>query len=73
MKLGALGVPAYRTYSLKELEDATNNFDTSAFINDGPYSQVWQNLQLQNVKYIVPELSLFSANLPECSYMDCGS
>ncbi|KAL1821162.1 hypothetical protein ACET3Z_016031 [Daucus carota] len=42
MKLGALGVPAYRTYSLKELEDATNNFDTSAFINDGPYSQMYK-------------------------------
>lgn len=42
IKLGALGVPPYRTYSLKELEDATHNFDTSAFINDGPYGQMYR-------------------------------
>lgn len=40
MKLGALGVPTYRTFSLKDLEDATNNFDTSTFVDEGSYGQV---------------------------------
>lgn len=40
MKLGALGLPAYRTFSLEELEEATNNFDTSAFIGEGCQGQV---------------------------------
>lgn len=40
MKLGALGLPAYRTFSLEELEEATNNFDTSAFMGEGSQGQV---------------------------------
>ena len=40
MKLGALGLPAYRTFSLEELEDATNNFDTTAFMGEGSQGQV---------------------------------
>ncbi|KVH90537.1 Leucine-rich repeat-containing protein [Cynara cardunculus var. scolymus] len=35
MKLGTLGVPAYRAFSLEELEEATNSFDTSAFMGKG--------------------------------------
>jgi hypothetical protein len=42
MKLGALGLPAYRTFSLEELEEATNNFDTSAFMGEGSQGQVMQ-------------------------------
>ncbi|WOG81977.1 hypothetical protein DCAR_0101136 [Daucus carota subsp. sativus] len=40
MKLGALGAPAYQAFSLKDIEDATNNFDTSTFVLEGSYSQV---------------------------------
>lgn len=40
MKLGALGLPAYRTFSLGELEEATGNFDTSAFMGEGSQGQV---------------------------------
>ncbi|KAH7675240.1 Non-specific serine/threonine protein kinase protein [Dioscorea alata] len=36
-KLGALGVPAYRSFSLEELEAATNNFATSAFMGEGSH------------------------------------
>ncbi|WOG91030.1 hypothetical protein DCAR_0310278 [Daucus carota subsp. sativus] len=41
MKLGALGAPAYRAFSLKDIEDATNNFDTSTFVDEGSYSQMY--------------------------------
>ena len=40
MKTGELGLPAYRTFSLEELEEATNNFDTSAFMGEGSHGQV---------------------------------
>lgn len=40
MKVGELGLPAYRTFSLEELEEATNNFDTSAFMCEGSHGQV---------------------------------
>lgn len=40
MKLGALGLPAYRTFSLEELEYATNNFESSAFMGEGYQGQV---------------------------------
>lgn len=40
MKLGTLGVPPYRTFSLEELEEATNCFDTSTFMSEGSHGQV---------------------------------
>lgn len=40
MKLGALGLPSYRTFSLDELEEATNNFDTSTFMGES-HGQVY--------------------------------
>ncbi|XP_068649711.1 probable inactive leucine-rich repeat receptor-like protein kinase At3g03770 [Aristolochia californica] len=42
MKLGALGLPAYRTFSLEELEEATNNFDTSSFMGEGSHGQMYR-------------------------------
>ncbi|KAL0727509.1 hypothetical protein Bca4012_023602 [Brassica carinata] len=40
MKLGALGLPAYRTFSLEELEYATNKFESFAFMDEGSQGQV---------------------------------
>ncbi|KAK8591387.1 hypothetical protein V6N13_031433 [Hibiscus sabdariffa] len=42
MKLGALGLPPYRTFSLEDLEDATNNFDTTAFMGEGSQGQMYR-------------------------------
>ncbi|KAK1582249.1 hypothetical protein Q3G72_013265 [Acer saccharum] len=42
MKLGALGLPAYRTFSLEEIEEATNNFNTSAFMGEGSQGQMYR-------------------------------
>ncbi|XP_010266686.1 PREDICTED: probable inactive leucine-rich repeat receptor-like protein kinase At3g03770 isoform X2 [Nelumbo nucifera] len=42
MKLGALGLPSYRTFSLEELEEATNNFDTSTFMGEGSHGQIYR-------------------------------
>lgn len=48
MKLGALGLPAYRTFSLEELEEATSNFDTSTFMGEGSHGQVCQFTSMNN-------------------------
>ncbi|CAL9041306.1 unnamed protein product [Musa banksii] len=42
MKLGELGVPPYRSFSLEELEAATNNFDTSSFMGEGSHGQMYR-------------------------------
>ncbi|KAF6174760.1 hypothetical protein GIB67_031284 [Kingdonia uniflora] len=42
MRLGALGLPAYRTFSLEELEEATNNFNTSTFLGEGSHGQMYK-------------------------------
>ncbi|KAG0466080.1 hypothetical protein HPP92_017660 [Vanilla planifolia] len=42
MKLGALGIPPYRSFSLDELEAATNNFDISTFIGEGSLGQMYR-------------------------------
>ncbi|KAL6988659.1 hypothetical protein U1Q18_014415 [Sarracenia purpurea var. burkii] len=41
-KLGALGLPSYRTFSLEELEEATDNFDTLTFLDDGSHGQMYR-------------------------------
>ncbi|CAN1246105.1 Probable inactive leucine-rich repeat receptor-like protein kinase At3g03770 [Linum grandiflorum] len=41
-KLGTLGLPAYRTFSLEEIEDATNNFESSAFIGESSQGQMYK-------------------------------
>ncbi|KAG9452081.1 hypothetical protein H6P81_004985 [Aristolochia fimbriata] len=42
MKLGGLGLPAYRTFSLEELEEATSNFDTYSFMGEGSHGQMYK-------------------------------
>ncbi|XP_039006148.1 probable inactive leucine-rich repeat receptor-like protein kinase At3g03770 [Hibiscus syriacus] len=42
MNTGALGLPAYRTFSLEELEVATNNFDTTAFMGEGSQGHMYR-------------------------------
>ncbi|CAN8269851.1 unnamed protein product [Cochlearia groenlandica] len=42
MKLGGLGLPTYRTFSLEELEYATNNFESSAFMGEGSQGQIYK-------------------------------
>ncbi|KAI3822656.1 hypothetical protein L1987_10251 [Smallanthus sonchifolius] len=42
MKLGTLGVPPHRAFSLEELEEATNGFDTSTFMGEGSHGQMYR-------------------------------
>ncbi|KAG5232861.1 inactive leucine-rich repeat receptor protein [Salix suchowensis] len=52
MKLGALGLPAYRTFSLEELEEATNNFNTSAFMGDRSQGKIHRG-RLKDGSFVV--------------------
>lgn len=51
MKLGALGLPAYRTFSLEELEEATGNFDTYTFMGEGSHGQMYRG-QLKDGSFV---------------------
>ncbi|KAJ9554902.1 LOW QUALITY PROTEIN: hypothetical protein OSB04_009516 [Centaurea solstitialis] len=51
MKLGTLGIPAYRAFSLEELENATNSFDTSAFMGEGSHGQMYRG-RLRDGSYV---------------------
>nr|XP_043613382.1 probable inactive leucine-rich repeat receptor-like protein kinase At3g03770 [Erigeron canadensis] len=42
MKLGTLGIPPYRAFSLEELEEATNSFDSSTFMGEGSHGQMYR-------------------------------
>lgn len=39
MKMGA-NLPAYRTFALEELKEATNNFGPSTFMGEGSHGEV---------------------------------
>ncbi|KAK1429315.1 hypothetical protein QVD17_11521 [Tagetes erecta] len=51
MKLGTVGVPPHRTYTLEELEEATNGFDTSTFMGETSHDQMYRG-QLNDGSYI---------------------
>ncbi|CAA2949318.1 probable inactive leucine-rich repeat receptor kinase At3g03770 [Olea europaea subsp. europaea] len=42
IKLGALGIPPYRTFVLDELKEGTNNFDASNLIGEETHGQVYK-------------------------------
>ncbi|KAL1545959.1 putative inactive leucine-rich repeat receptor-like protein kinase [Salvia divinorum] len=51
MKIGGLGLPSYRTFSLEELEEATNNFHSSTLIGQGSRGQMYRG-QLRDGSYV---------------------
>ncbi|KAI7728706.1 hypothetical protein M8C21_019077 [Ambrosia artemisiifolia] len=51
MKLATLGIPPYRTFSLEELEEATNGFHTSTFIGEGSHGQMYRG-QLRDGSFV---------------------
>ncbi|GAA0139432.1 transmembrane signal receptor [Lithospermum erythrorhizon] len=51
MKLGAVSVPAYKVFSLEELEEATNNFASSSFVGEGSSGQVYRG-ELNNGVFV---------------------
>lgn len=46
-KLGAVGLPTYRSFSLEEIEAATNYFDTASLMGEDSYGKMYRG-QLKN-------------------------
>lgn len=40
MRLASVGLPPYRIFTAEEIEDATNNFDSSNLLGEGSQGQV---------------------------------
>jgi hypothetical protein len=62
VKLGALGIPAYRSFSLVELEAATDNFEVSSLMGQDAHGQVNHVLIVAaffNFGVVVPENVFF--------------
>ncbi|KAG2640153.1 hypothetical protein PVAP13_2KG072500 [Panicum virgatum] len=57
VKLGALGIPAYRSFSLVELEAATNNFEVSCLLGQDAHGQVAAESPLEPSKFLVCEMA----------------
>ncbi|CAI8613655.1 unnamed protein product [Vicia faba] len=51
-KFGALGLPNYKSFSLEEIEAATNNFDTASFMGEDSYGEMYKG-QLKNGSCVV--------------------
>lgn len=64
MKLATVGLPSYRTFSLEEIEEATNNFDTASFMGESSHGQVSICLELTSI-YKEPEFPL------KLAFSDC--
>ncbi|KAL8170497.1 hypothetical protein V2J09_022301, partial [Rumex salicifolius] len=51
MKLGPLGLPAYRNFALEEIKEATENFDESMLIGEGSLGPVYKG-KLANETFV---------------------
>ncbi|XVF57837.1 hypothetical protein PTKIN_Ptkin07bG0014700 [Pterospermum kingtungense] len=51
VKLGAQGAPLCRLFSLEELKEATNNFDSSMFMGEGSTGKLYKG-RLENGTYV---------------------
>lgn len=49
MKLGTQGSPVSRLFSLEELEEATNNFDSSMFMGESPAGKVSSKVKTEEL------------------------
>lgn len=62
-KLGALGIPAYRTFSLDELEMATSKFASAAFMGEGSQGQMYRG-QLNDGSFVAIRCLKLKENHP---------
>lgn len=66
VKLGALGIPAYRTFSLEELEGATNYFNSTAFMGEGSHGQMYRGQLRDGSLVAIRCLKLKQSYTTEC-------
>ncbi|XP_061343342.1 probable inactive leucine-rich repeat receptor-like protein kinase At3g03770 [Gastrolobium bilobum] len=51
-KFGAVGLPTYRSFSLEDIQAATNNFDTASLVGEDSYGQMYRG-QLKNGTFVL--------------------
>ncbi|XP_059639640.1 probable inactive leucine-rich repeat receptor-like protein kinase At3g03770 isoform X2 [Cornus florida] len=59
VKIGTRGAPAYRLFSLEELEKATSNFDQSMFLGEGSIGKLYKGKVENGTQVAVRSLTLF--------------
>ncbi|KAK7313726.1 hypothetical protein VNO77_38921 [Canavalia gladiata] len=67
MKMGA-SLPAYRTFALDELKEATNNFDASCIISEGSHGQIYKGVLSDGMHIAIRSLKIRKRHSPQ-SYM----
>lgn len=53
MMIGTLGLVPYQAFSIEDLEEATNSFDSSNLIEDGPQGQVAYGKEIINCHFCI--------------------
>ncbi|XP_009360378.2 probable LRR receptor-like serine/threonine-protein kinase At1g14390 [Pyrus x bretschneideri] len=65
MRLPTLGLPPYQVFTLEEIDDATNNFDTANLITEGPQGQVYKGWLRDGSQVQVKCVKLKQKQLPQ--------
>ncbi|KAK6931194.1 Serine-threonine/tyrosine-protein kinase, catalytic domain [Dillenia turbinata] len=65
MRLASLCLPAYNTFTLEEIEDATNNFDPSNLIGEGSQGQLYRGWLEDGSAVIIRCIKLRRKNSPQ--------
>ncbi|GAB2218907.1 hypothetical protein Drorol1_Dr00002140 [Drosera rotundifolia] len=58
MKLGPLGLPAYRNFSFEELKEATEGFSKSSLIGQGSHSQIFKGKLAHDIPIAIRSLKM---------------
>ncbi|KAM1702919.1 hypothetical protein ACFX1Q_028226 [Malus domestica] len=64
MKLGA-SIPAYRTFSLEELKEATNDFDDSTLLGEGKHGQMYRGMLTNGTLVAIRGLKMRKRQAPQ--------
>ncbi|XP_045800462.1 probable inactive leucine-rich repeat receptor-like protein kinase At3g03770 [Trifolium pratense] len=67
MKMGT-GLPAYRTFALDQLKEATNNFDESSLISEGPLGQIYNGVLSDGMNITIRGMKIRKKHSPQ-AYM----
>lgn len=67
MKMGT-GLPAYRTFPLDQLKEATNNFDASSLISEGPLGQIYKGVLSDGMHITIRGMKIRKRHSPQ-AYM----
>ncbi|KAL4195552.1 hypothetical protein AMTRI_Chr05g73860 [Amborella trichopoda] len=65
VRLGTIGLPPFRKFSLEEIEDATDNFDSSNLIGEGSQGQLYRGMLHDGSMVLVKCLKLKQRQSPQ--------